>query len=169
MKKSRGKRFESEIAKMLKAHSQVAHYRHCPDTGIHLNPIDFLCYWKGGQGLLIECKALKIKSLSHSRFVSKKERTYGEQYGRQWHTLKKCHGAGIDTYVFVNAYGWPGRDGLRGRAWAVPFEVLLEYRQTHARKSWPLRLFETCTELKKVAGLWECGSFHQTLDKSAIV
>lgn len=155
MGKSRGKRFESELYQMLKNHPDIVHFRHCPDTGIHLNPLDFLCYWHGGGGLIIEAKATKTKSLPFTRFVSKKERTWSEQYGRQWRELEKCARAGVDTFVFVNHYGWPGRDGMRGRTWAVPFCVLADYRETAARKSWPVALFESCVELRKVAGSWE--------------
>lgn len=61
----------------------------------------------------------------------------------------------MDTFVFVNHYGWPGRDGQRGRAWAVPFCVLADFREATARKSWPVGLFEGCVELGKVAGSWE--------------
>jgi len=152
--KPRGKKFEIEIARMLRDHTSIAYARHFPDVGF-LNPLDFIGFWQGGRGFVIEAKALKTKSLSFSRFVSKKERTFNEQYGRQWRELEKCANAGVDTFVFVNAYGWPGRDGLRGRAWAVPFKVLADYRASTARKSWPLALFETCDELGKIAGSWE--------------
>lgn len=155
IRRSRGKKFESELYQMLKHHPAITHFRHCPDTGRHLNPIDFLCYQAGGHGLVIEAKAIKGKSLSFSRFVSEKERTYGEKYGRQWRTLEKCANAGVDTFVFVNHYGWPGRDGLRGRAWAVPFLAMVDYRANTVRKSWPLTFLKEFDELRKVAEAWE--------------
>lgn len=162
MSKSRGKKFETEIARMLKAHAVVAYVHHAYDLPPSArtrfapsNPIDFLCFWQGGHGLTVECKAVQGKSLPFSRFVSNRERANGELYGRQWRALEKCARAGVDTFVLVNHYGWPGRDGTRGRAWAVPFCVLVDFREATTRKSWPVGLFETCRELHKIAESWE--------------
>lgn len=163
MPKSRGKKFESEIAQMLRAHPAVAYVHHAPDllgTKFTLpNPIDFLCYLKGGHGLVVECKVTKTKRLPFARFVSNQERLNGERYGRQWRALDRCAQAGVETIVLVNAYGWPGRDGQRGAVYVVPFCVLADLREKYAgvRKSWPLTAFQVSPlkELEKVTGTWE--------------
>lgn len=147
MSNKRGKHFESEIAALLRGHPAVAYVHHAPDLMgnkfTRPNPIDFLCYWQGGHGLAVECKAFKGKSLPYSRLPD-----------RQWRALEQCAQAGVDVFVFANNYGWPGRDGARGRAWAVPWFVLAEAR-TERRKSWPLAVFADCCELRKVGTGWE--------------
>lgn len=155
MAKSRGKRFESEVYQLLKAHPQVAYFKHWPDIGLS-NPVDFTGCLQGGKFLGLECKSSQAKSLSYAAFVSKKDRHNGDTYGRQWRTLGRLHNAGGGVYVFINFYGWPGRDGQRGRAWGVPFGWLVWFRRENARKSVPMAAIEeSCTELVKVRGAWE--------------
>ena len=150
MSKSRGKKFESEISKLLSIHPAVAyHYRptDTPPSGhdrfTPRSPIDFYCYLQGGQGMVVECKAIKGKSLPHSRFSD-----------HQWLALDKCARAGVRTYVLVNHYGWPGRDGARGKAYAVEFGVLRALRARGTRKSWALGDIAV-GGLGKVGGGWE--------------
>lgn len=158
--KSRGKKFESEIYQLLKAHPQVAFFQRWPDIGLS-NPVDFTGCLQGGRYLALECKASKGKSLSYASFTNDKDRHNGDTYGRQWRTLERLHLAGAAVYVLVNFYGWPGRDGQRGRAWAVPFAWLVWFRERHERKSMPLGAIERdCVELVKVAGSWEWGELQ---------
>ncbi len=147
---------------MLQAHAAVAYAFHPPDrppgggsTFSIPNPVDFYAYRIGGAGLVIECKAVKTKSLPFKRFNSTKENKDGIEYGRQWRALKRCHDGGVDTFALVNFYGWSGRDGLRGRAFAVPFGPLEQWRESfkHKRKSWPVSVIEALSfELVKVGG-----------------
>jgi hypothetical protein len=161
MTKPRGKKFESEVSRMLRAHPAVAYVHHSPDLrGERFtlkNPIDFLCYLQGGKGLSIECKATRAKSLPFWRFASKRERFNGDEYGNQWRALEQCSRGGVETFVLVNHYGWSGRNGQRGKAWAVPFGALAEYRESASRKSWPLSFLSSFEELGKVREAWEWG------------
>jgi penicillin-binding protein-related factor A (putative recombinase) len=147
----RSKRLESEISKMLSTHPEIAFFYRPYDVPpaqrdrfTNQSPIDFYCYMQGGRGLVVECKSLKGKSLPFSRFPD-----------HQWTALEKCSQGGVLTYVLVNYYGFAGREGQRGRVWAIPFSLLAEFRAQTERKSWPIALFETCDELRKVAQAWE--------------
>jgi len=159
MAKSRGKKFETEVSRMLSTHPQVAYVYHPPDIPPaqllrfkHRNPIDFYCYLEGGAGVVVECKSVKGTNLPFSRFPP-----------HQWEALRRCSDAQVLTFVLLNHYGWAGRDGRqsrdgqRGRCWAVPFRVLAELREYYQgrRKSWPLDGFEIFSELKKITGSWE--------------
>ncbi len=157
MAKSRGKKFETEISRMLSSHPQVAYVYHPPDIPPaqlarfkHRNPIDFYCYLVGGTGLILECKAVKTKSLPFSRFPP-----------HQWEALRRCARAGVLTFVLLNHYGWEGRQGQRGRCWAVPMSWLITRKDYHQgrRKSWPISDIERCRPLKKVtrSWVWEIG------------
>lgn len=158
--KSRGKKFESEIYQMLKHHPRIAFFQRWPDIGLS-NPVDFTGCLRGGRYFALECKSISKKSLPYSSFVNKKDRFNGDTYGRQWRTLERLYSAGAAVYVLVNFYGWAGRDGMRGRAWAVPLGWLAEYRTSHARKSVPPGAIEKdCVELVKVRGAWEWGELE---------
>lgn len=154
---SRGKKFETETSRMLESmvrDGQLAYYFRPFDVPpaqrdrfTSRNPIDFYCYQNGGVGLVIECKAMKAKSLSFSRFAD-----------HQWDALVACARGGVDTFVLVNYYGWPGRDGQRGRVYAVPVMWMHLRREELTRKSWPLaELIGAGRELGKVAKSWVWG------------
>lgn len=162
MAKSRGKKFESEVSKMLSRSPKLAYVHRAPDLmGTHFtlpNPIDFLCFFQGGAGLAAECKSIRTKSLPWRAFTTGRDQNNGDEYGRQWRALERCSDGGVKTFVLVNFYGWPGRDGQRGRVFAASFMWLARWRTEHERKSVPLAAFEAgCEELRKVAGTWEWG------------
>lgn len=153
MPKSRGKKFESEVSQMLKSSPLIAFYYRPSDIPpdnlkrfTPTSPIDFYCYLVGGQGLVIECKAVKGKSLPFKRFPE-----------RQWNALAQCEQGRVPTFVLINHYGYPGRDGQRGRVWAIRFWRLMQLREQleGKRKSWPLSELEHTPQLVKAAGSWE--------------
>ena len=153
MGQNRGKRFEGEIAKMLHAHPAIAFVHRPADVPpqqrarfMTHSPIDFYCYLHGGRGLVVECKAIKGKSLPFTRFSAE-----------QWGALDICCRAGVSTWAMINWYGWPGREGQRGRAYAIPFAWLAGHRKywlARGRKSWPRSDFGTPWEMEKVASAW---------------
>ncbi len=153
----RDKKFEAEVSKMLSLDEQIVHYYHPPDIPPKYlpnfslsHPIDFYAFKKGGQGVAIECKTLKAKSLPFVRFRSK------SGSWRQWDALLDCATGGVETFVFLNHYGWEGRDGQRGKAYAVPVLWMARYRAEATRKSWPMAaIVANSHELTKIAGAWK--------------
>ncbi len=153
----RAKKFESEVAKMLSLDPLIVHHYHPPDIPPQLlgkfslpHPLDFYAFKQGGQGVAIECKTLKAKSLPYTRFRSK------SGSWRQWDALVACAKGGVETFVFLNHYGWDGRDGQRGKAYAVPVLWMAKYRVEATRKSWPLAaIVANSHQLTKITGAWE--------------